>query len=113
MQIEKQSFSNLALPRRIPYGKYKNTTLLAKASIHISFQEAISEPNGMQMPRKRHLHAAGPIRAADGIRAQYRKKGFSGVGMPTRNFLHRLFCTIVFFLYICTTLSEKSVWKDG
>ena len=69
MQIEKQSFSNLALPRRIPYGKYKNTTLLAKASIHISFQEAFSEPNGMQMPRKRHLHAAGPIRAADGTTA--------------------------------------------
>ena len=70
----------------------------------------------MQMPRKRHLHTAGPIHAADGTTAyghNTAKKVFSGVGMPTRNFLHRLFCTIVFFLYLCTTLSEKSVWKDG
>ena len=72
---------------------------------------------------KRHANAPqktfarrGPhprCRRHDGIRSQYRKKGFSGVDMPARNFLHRLFCTIVFFLYICTTLSEKSVWKDG
>jgi len=54
MQIEKQSFSDLALPRRIPYRKYHN---------------AIFGINGMQMPRKRHLHAAGPIRAADGTTA--------------------------------------------